>query len=313
MMSTPAASLAPLPSAAWHAAADTSDERRRRICAGIGRLAIASLYDELVLFPKPGLVSLVDSGSHDDMNAETFFRSLFSLRHYFIRIAEAGMRGERFDVLKRLGMRAEERMLQATAGINTHRGAIFTLGLLCAAAGDCHARGVATTPPALRSALVLRWGCELAAHSSLAGSHGAEVARKHAVGGARDEAVRGMPSIFEVALPALESTMARARCWDSARIDALFSLMAAMSDTNVYYRGGAAGADFVRDAARRFLSRGGTSARGWQAEAVECHRQFVERRLSPGGAADLLAAACFVYKAARRSEAGVQTGYSAAT
>lgn len=295
------------------AATAAAEERGPRVCAAIGRLAIASLYDELVLFPKPGLVSLVDSGSHDDMRAETFFRSLFSLRHYFVQIAEAGMRGEPFDALRRLGMVAEERMLRATAGINTHRGAIFTLGLLCAAAGRCHAEGASVTADVLRRTLVAEWGGELAAHPVFTGSHGAAVARRHAVRGARDEAARGMPTVFDVALPVLERTMARTQSWDSACIDALFSLMATMSDTNVYYRGGAEGARFVQAAARDFLAEGGASVTGWEARALHCHRQFVERRLSPGGAADLLAAACFVYKVERRFAGGRRAGLVAAT
>lgn len=276
-----------------------SQESYRGFCACIGRLAISSLYDELVLYPKPGLVSLVDSGSHDDMDAGTFFRSLFSLRHYFIRMAEAGVRREPFHVLRQLGMAAEARMLQATNGINTHRGAIFTLGLLCAAAGRC--RGGSGSPAAadLRRHLMAEWGRDIAAHRPLIDSHGAEVARRHAVPGARDEAAQGMPSVFDVALPVLRRTMTRAGCWESACIDALFSLMAAMSDTNVYYRGGAEGARFVRDSAVRFVDDGGTASSGWKTRAIDCHRQFVARKLSPGGAADLLAAACFVYKVER--------------
>jgi triphosphoribosyl-dephospho-CoA synthase len=71
--------------------------------------------------------------------------------------------------------------------------------------------------------------------------------------------------------------------------------MAELSDTNVYHRGGVAGARIVRDTSLRFLERGGTAADGWVEEAVAAHRLFVQHRLSPGGAADLLAATCFVH------------------
>ncbi|HEY8905203.1 MAG TPA: triphosphoribosyl-dephospho-CoA synthase, partial [Rhodoferax sp.] len=57
----------------------------------IGRAATLALHDELALSPKPGLVTLVDRGSHDDMDAHTFMRSLFALRGYFVRIAGLGM------------------------------------------------------------------------------------------------------------------------------------------------------------------------------------------------------------------------------
>ena len=101
----------------------------------IALLAVRSLYRELALYPKPGLVSFRDNGAHRDMDAATFVRSLFSLRGYFAAIAAAGMRAARFAELQQLGLTAESRMLRATRGINTHRGAIFTHGMLAAAAG----------------------------------------------------------------------------------------------------------------------------------------------------------------------------------
>ncbi|HEV2609735.1 MAG TPA: triphosphoribosyl-dephospho-CoA synthase MdcB [Noviherbaspirillum sp.] len=274
----------------------------RSFCVEVGRIAIASLHDELVLYPKPGLVSLVDNGSHEDMNAETFFRSLFSLRHYFVRMTEAGLRDAPFHALKALGMEAEARMLRATGGINTHRGAIFALGMLCAATGRCHGRGVSFSPPAIRQTLIGGWGTDLIAHTRHgdAGSHGVQVAKRHAVTGAREEAALGMPSVFKVALPRLQVTMATTGCWERARIEAMFALMASVSDTNVYYRGGEAGAQIVKLCGSDFLARGGTAAADWKEYAVACHRYFMEKRLSPGGAADLLGAACFVYKAVRR-------------
>src|SRR5436189_6453134 len=87
----------------------------------IGRAATLALHDELALTPKPGLVTLVDSGSHDDMDAHTFMRSLFALRRYFVQIAEAGRCGAAFPELECCGIEAEARMLAATRGINTHR------------------------------------------------------------------------------------------------------------------------------------------------------------------------------------------------
>lgn len=268
-------------------------------CAAIGRLAVRSLYAELTLYPKPGLVSLVDNGSHDDMTAATFMRSLFALRHYFIRITRAGSEDASFSILKRLGREAEQRMMAATGGINTHRGAIFCLGLLCAAIGRCHAEHVALSASAIRTMLLTRWGDALAEHAqgASADSHGFQVAVRYAASGAREEAWLGLPSVFDVALPVLQQTLTAGRGWRRARVDALFALMAHISDTNVYHRGGEAGALMVRQYARDFLIFGGTAHPAWEARAKECHRVFVDRQLSPGGAADLLAAACFVHEA----------------
>ena len=265
----------------------------------LARLALHSMYTELALYPKPGLVSLVDSGSHDDMNAETFLRSLFALRHYFQHIARAGAEGASFAHLQQLGIAAEERMLQATKGINTHRGAIFSLGLLCAASQRCIALGLPRTPIQIRAQLLSSWGQALAKHHSLADSHGAQVAQQFgfsALSGAREEAARGFPSVFELALPHLHQLLANGRSMPEALLEVFFVLLTRIHDTNVLYRGGLAGAAFVKHAAVQFLAQGGTAQEGWFARAHACHQSFVAAKLSPGGAADLLAATHFVYR-----------------
>jgi triphosphoribosyl-dephospho-CoA synthase len=259
--------------------------------AVVARHAVRSLYQELVLYPKPGLVSLVDTGSHADMDASTFVRSLFSLRRYFLDIAVAGAEASDFNVLRGLGIEAERRMLLATGGINTHRGAIFSLGLLCAAAG----RAPSWEPERLRATLVDCWGSALSLHRGPSVSNGAMARARHAAPGAREQAAAGFPAIFELALPVLRRTLAAKRGLRCARIDTLFTLMAELSDTNVYHRGGEEGARIVRETSLRFLERGGTAAPDWEDEALAAHRLFVAHRLSPGGAADLLAATCFVH------------------
>ncbi|MDB5949565.1 MAG: Triphosphoribosyl-dephospho-CoA synthase MdcB [Massilia sp.] len=268
-----------------------------RFCAETARIAVGCLHTELVLYPKPGLVSLVDNGSHADMTAVTFMRSLFALRHYFALVCRAGFDDAPFSSLKQLGIAAEARMMRATGGVNTHRGAIFSLGMLCAAIGRARAQGVPLNADALRALMLIRWGEELAAHTRPGGatSHGAQVADVHAVSGAREEAALGLPSVFEVGLPAMRRTLAAGRSMYLARIDALFALMAHVSDTNVFYRGGAHGALTVKQQATGFLDLGGTAHPHWRARALESHRILVGQKLSPGGAADLLAATCLVY------------------
>jgi triphosphoribosyl-dephospho-CoA synthase len=271
-------------------------------CGRAARTALSCLYSELALYPKPGLVSFVDNGSHADMNAQTFMRSLFALRHYFAGICRAGIDDAPMGQLKLLGIEAEARMLRATGGINTHRGAIFSLGMLCAAAGRTAAQEMALTSASLRAVLLLRWGEELAAHSAYCEGHsnGLDAARLHGASGAREEGALGFPAVFEVGLPALTRTLGAGRGGECARIDALFALMAHLSDTNVYHRGGADGATTVRTHAQRFMAAGGTTNPDWKALALDCHRIFVERRLSPGGAADMLAATCLVHAITNR-------------
>jgi len=280
----------------------SSSQQERAFCCAIGRMAVRNLYAELSLYPKPGLVSLIDNGSHDDMTAVSFVRSLFSLRHYFIHITKAGIDTVSFKILKQLGIEAERCMLTATCGINTHRGAIFCVGMLCAAIGACRAHRISLSAQAIRTTLLMQWGVALTTHTQTneAKSHGQKATILHAVSGAREEMALGLPSVFEIALPALQKTLAAGRSWDCARIDALFALMAHISDTNVYHRGGAPGADTVRSHAKNFIALGGTANPEWHLRALESHRTFIEKGLSPGGAADLLAATCFVHEATRR-------------
>lgn len=276
----------------------------RAWCAETALLAVRSLHAELTLYPKPGLVSPVDSGSHTDMDASLFMRSLFSLRHYFVYMAFAGANNASFTTLKKLGMLAEEKMLAATSGVNTHRGSIFSLGLLCAASGHCFASALPLSGTTIRKALLSQWGEALAEHASVKtqSTNGVRVAQHYSISGARDEARKGFPSIFAIALPQLRATLARGGSARHAQIDALFSLMAHIDDTNVYHRGGDAGAEWVKRAAQHFLAAGGTANPNWQELALGHHRLFVIKHLSPGGAADLLAASWFVHQSTQGRE-----------
>ncbi len=262
----------------------------------IGRSAVKSLHQELAAYPKPGLVSPVDSGSHQDMDASIFFRSLFSLRSYFREITLAGMNSDSFASLKQLGITAEERMLKATQGVNTHRGAIFNLGLLAAAAGHLMRADLSLQKDALSTVISVRWGDAIKQHgrSLPKTSHGGLVAAHYGVGGALHEASSGFPHVFKVGLPALQKSLARGTDQNSASVQCLFSLMKELADTNLLYRGGDSGLLFAQESARSFLADGGVHRPDWYKQAVEIHREFVKRNLSPGGSADLLAAALFV-------------------
>lgn len=267
------------------------------ILKAIGRAAVVALYDELALAPKPGLVSFIDSGSHEDMDARTFMRSLFSLRQYFPHLASLGAAGSPFDLLEGAGIAAEARMLAATGGINTHRGAIFCLGLLCASAGAVAAQGAPLRAPALQRELIADWGpalSERVARSSSA--HGAVAARRFGLRSAGAEAALGFPVLFETTLPTLLAAQHHGATPRQARLQALFATMAVLEDTNLAHRGGLAGLRHAQRAARGFLAAGGAQRPDALAQAQALHTDFVARRLSPGGTADMLAAACWLQR-----------------
>jgi len=261
----------------------------------IGRAATLALYDELALSPKPGLVTLIDSGSHTDMDARTFMRSLLALRGYFVRIATLGAEGAPFEALQRCGIEAEARMLAATGGINTHRGAIFMLGLLCAAAGAAAAGGQRLDPATLRETLTARWGDALEERARREPTlSGGIAARRYGLRGAAAEAAAGFPVLFEVAVPAMHAAQARRMSREHELLDTLFSIMAVLDDSNLAHRGGLEGLRHAQRSARAFLAAGGASRPAGVAAARTLAGDFVSRRLSPGGAADTLAAACWM-------------------
>jgi triphosphoribosyl-dephospho-CoA synthase len=278
--------------------APLEESQRRALAHAIARCAVASLYAELVLHPKPGMVSPHDNGAHTDMDAVTFMRSLFALRHYFVAIALAGTRRATFAELRALGIAAEARMLAATPGVNTHRGAIFALGLLSAAIASVRASGRAATDAQLQDALRVWRGGLINAAAAGQGepSHGRLVAMRYLTGGARDEAVRGFPAVFGIALPALRQALQRGADPQRAQLQALFALLAHVSDTNVLYRGGTAALAYVHRTANDFLSQGGVFDQRWRQRAEAMHRQCCTLRLSPGGCADLLSASLFVHR-----------------
>ncbi len=269
--------------------------------------AAAALLSELQTWPKPGLVSHVDTGSHTDMDADMFRASVAALRPCFAELAVAGASGAAMGELRAIGIRAERAMLRATGGVNTHRGAIFGLGLLCAAAGAAggsaaDARLHRRSRAAMLCAIVRqRWGRAIVHGPLPLHSHGTAALLRFGAGGARAQAAAGFPHVVGVGLPALRLGRALAHGdGQAARVQAFFALLACLEDTNLLHRGGAEGLDVARRAARRFLAAGGVAQADWRDRAWRIHQDFVARGLSPGGCADLLACCVFLDEPGQR-------------
>ncbi len=268
------------------------------------RLAAAAaraLLAELETWPKPGLVSHVDAGSHTDMDASTFRASAAATQQFYGALAAAGAAGAGMDELRRIGLDAERAMMAATGGVNTHRGAIFGLGLLCAAAGAAWHRsppGCGIGPfagPLLGTIVSQCWGASIVRGPISLRSHGTNALRRFGAGGARAQAAAGFPHAYEVGLPALRlGRILAAGDAEAARVQAFFSLLASLEDTNLLHRGGFDGLRFAQQAATAFLANGGVGRPGWRTRAAVIHQAFIRRRLSPGGSADLLAISVFL-------------------
>lgn len=256
----------------------------------VAELAALALYEELALTPKPGLVDRVNSGAHSDMDYGLFIRSIAAIQPWFVVFEQLGEihadrdAGEMLRLLRPAGIACEQAMFAATGNVNTHKGGIFSLGLLCCAAGRLRGQGKSLSADALCCevshichGLVAR---ELAARSGMAT---AGERQYHLLGltGARGEAESGFATVRKHVLPGWQQYRGERRLQR-----ALLQLMAVNPDSNLVSRGGIGGLHYVQAYAGNLL------ANGWDHEALaEMDRQLTARRLSPGGSADLLAVA----------------------
>jgi triphosphoribosyl-dephospho-CoA synthase len=271
----------------------------RSVADHVAYLARYALLAELETWPKPGLVSYMDSGSHSDMDASTFEASAAVITPFYCHLTIAGASGPSMNKLREIGLEAERAMLDATGGVNTHRGAIFSLGLLCAAAGATWSEparaGHHWSANVLGATVRQRWGQAIMRGPILLHSHGTNALRRFGAGGARAQAAAGFPCAIEVGLPALR--LGRRLVPEdpqAARVQGFFAILASMEDTNLLHRGGAVGLRYAQDAAADFLEQGGVGQKEWREKAAAVHRAFVARHLSPGGCADLLASTLFL-------------------
>src|SRR5271168_1363583 len=266
----------------------------RTVAEHVADSAKAALLAELETWPKPGLVSHVDSGSHTDMDASTLRASASAIAPFYYQLTVSGAAQSGMNRLREIGLEAERAMLAATGGVNTHRGAIFSLGLLCAAAGAMWSETTRSEShwqaQVLSATVRQRWGQAIMSGPIPLHSHGTNALLKFGAGGARSQAAAGFPHAIEVGLPALR--LGRRLAPDdpeAARVQSFFAILASIEDTNLLYRGGTGGLRYAQEAAGSFLGHGGVEQPDWRERAAAVHRSFVARRLSPGGCADLLA------------------------
>ncbi|QLF93766.1 triphosphoribosyl-dephospho-CoA synthase [Pseudomonas sp. ABC1] len=272
-------------------------------------LAVQALLDEANLSPKPGLVDRRGSGAHDDLHLALMIDSAHSLWPTFRAMAEAAQQHTALDsalraTVGRLGREGETRMLGVTGGVNTHRGAIWALGLLSSAAA-IRPDDLEPTAVAARAATLAR--LDDPALPVRQGSHGAEVRRRYGVPGAREQAQQGFPAVIQHGLVQLRRSRANAAGEQNAQLDALLAIMTTLPDTCVLHRAGMAGLNSMQQGARKVLQAGGCAQLAGRRQLRELERDMLALRASPGGAADLLAATLFLDRLAQMP---AQTGRS---
>lgn len=285
----------------------------------IAEAASRALLYEVSVTPKPGLVDRSNNGSHRDMDFYTFLDSISALWPYFLQCAKIGQEHakqtpkEVFSKLRPIGKQAEGRMLQATGGVNTHKGAIFSLGLVCAAAGrlsadfseanaECTAPDLCSLP--LSSASILK-ECEKMTATLVeeelsnltretARTTGQRLYAEYKITGIRGQMQAGLPSVSQYGLPLLKQLLAKGKSKDEAGAAVLLSLIAHTTDTNLIHRSNLETQQKTAKQAEALLHAANGSCPD-TALLQELDQSYIAQNLSPGGCADLLAICWFLY------------------
>lgn len=265
----------------------------------IAQRAVRALITEAAVTPKPGLVDRNGSGAHGDMDFFTFIDSACCLLGYFRSVSLMGMRfsgaaSEMLAALQPQGIEAERRMLDATGGVNTHKGAIFSVGILCAAAGYMYGRKLPPEPETLfKLAAEIARPCIDDLGSAVAGrTNGQTAFVRHGVTGVRGEAASGFESVRSRSLPEYRRLKSSGAGTDAAGVISLLHLMAHASDTNIISRSSI-------DGMKQIQRQVGGALKSMKDEpellrfSEMLDRELTERKISPGGCADLLAVTIF--------------------
>ena len=273
-----------------------SRAQRHAVAEYIGEQVYSALVQEARLSPKPGLVDTVNNGSHKDMNLHTFEQSAVSLRPFFTQFVLKGMTTAHLPEkqilaeIRPIGLSAEKAMLKATNGINTHKGAIFSFGLVCTAMGRLLAQ-----QNAIQSSVKFDIGLtdELKHYPEhFPVTAGVRLFRKYGLTGARGEAESGF-NLIRTLLPQFDEFHQLDQ--EHRLLILLLHLMANNPDTNVVHRGGLDGLNFIQHTARDLLADHkivldkNILIQALMKFDIAC----IELNLSSGGSADLLALTIF--------------------
>ena len=246
----------------------------------VADLAERALRMELDTTPKPGLVDRRDNGAHKDMDYALMSKSISALRPYLTRLAVESAKDIDPAKIKEIGIEAEKAMLKATGGVNTHKGALFCIGLSVAAASNL-ASATGSVEAYSFKELVSRAASEI---PSARGTHGAEAKRSFKAVGALENARAAYPELFADWLPYYLSL----ECDPFRCHKTLLHIMTTLDDTNILHRSGAEGLAYAKSEAAGLLgnfSIGGLSS---------MNADFIRENISPGGSADMLSLTIFI-------------------
>ncbi|HPG92172.1 MAG TPA: triphosphoribosyl-dephospho-CoA synthase [Clostridia bacterium] len=257
----------------------------------ITKLAVESLYEELDTTPKPGLVDRVSSGAHSDMSYPLFVESIKAITPYLREFAVLALGNTDTHSLalslKETGKKAEKAMFAATKNINTHKGAIFALGMIIGALVSKNVDGVTGIKALSRQ--IKNFALELEPLLEN-GTHGSLMREKYGVRGAFGQALDGYEKVLNTTLPLFCEYPLKGYSKNDTNILVLLKLITILDDTNVLYRVGESKYKIARDKASALLDK-------FSQETLQCLCvSYKENNISFGGCADMLMLSIFAQK-----------------
>lgn len=277
----------------------------KKLAVWLGNTAKQALLEEVFTTPKPGLVDSYSNGAHWDMDIHSFVRSAEALELYFMQMAEIGYISAEepdkiFAKLRLIGMEAEKAMYGATRNANTHKGLIFSMGILCAAAARCCRINGKITEDGLVEAeqqmvrKTLQQELELLQKNRNCDSHGSDLYLRYGITGVRGEAIEGYRSVREIGLPVMREGIQKNYDFNAVKLQVLLEFIATVEDSNVLFRTDWETFAYARNCVKQFLLQGGAYQKDAQEKLKRMDIDFSRKNISHGGCADLLALTIFL-------------------
>ena len=342
------------------------DSARAALFERIGWRVRNALLGEVYATPKPGLVDRRDTGAHRDMNYETFLASTEAITPFMVRMFAEGMDAtaagrtpeEVFQAIRGIGLEAEQAMYAATDGVNTHKGMIFTMGIVLAAVGILYARREEAAERPVDDDVTPETGAiagqitvdaildrtrQMTARSMVEDfrkmlghppkTHGERLFQTYGERGIRGQAMEGFPILRDTAVPwlrrfqnigtdaelqrdiATQATLRRGLLQDTGSMHAehfenavhvstLIAIMSVLNDTNVFIRSSYEDMCWLQAESSTILGMGAMFTEEGVRAIEALNMACIEKNISPGGAADILAVAILLLKLTEDAEAG---------
>lgn len=277
-------------------------------CNRISNISIKSILYELSATPKPGLVDRENSGAHKDMDFFTFLNSSSVFGSYFYNCTKMGIefKGNDFrDLLvniRPIGIKAEKDMFKATHNINTHKGIIFSLGIISAAVGSLFYEYNKKYYTAIDISKRIRKITKGISHELEEAydkkdlTYGEKLFIKYGVKGIRGELESGLKTVLEYSYPVFtKMVLERKHHINDILVQTLIYLIAYTEDSNILGRHNMDVLNYVQNKAKKALKLGGYFTLEGKEFIKDMDREFINENISPGGAADLLAVNIALY------------------